>query len=57
MSDGNASYDVIVIGGGLAGLIAANRAAEFGKRVAVLEKTFVPFSMPWRAIREKNTFG
>ncbi len=39
MSDGNASYDVIVIGGGLAGLIAANRAAEFGKRVAVLEKS------------------
>jgi fumarate reductase flavoprotein subunit len=39
MSDGNASLDVIVVGGGLAGLIAANRVAELGKRVAVLEKS------------------
>jgi fumarate reductase flavoprotein subunit len=39
MSDGNVSYDVIVIGGGIAGLIAANRAAELGKRVVVLEKS------------------
>ena len=31
--------DVIVIGGGIAGLVAANRAAELGKRVAVLEKS------------------
>ena len=38
MVGGNASYDVIVIGGGLAGLIAANRAAELGQRVVVLEK-------------------
>jgi len=30
--------DVIVIGGGLAGLVAANRAAELGRRVMVLEK-------------------
>jgi fumarate reductase flavoprotein subunit len=35
----NGSYDVIVIGGGIAGLIAANRAAELGQRVAVLEKS------------------
>ena len=31
-------FDVIVIGGGLAGLIAANRAAELGRRAVVLEK-------------------
>jgi fumarate reductase flavoprotein subunit len=36
---GNDSYDVVVIGGGLAGLIAANRAAELGRRVIVLEKS------------------
>jgi fumarate reductase flavoprotein subunit len=39
MSDGNVGTDVIVIGGGIAGLIAANRAAELGKRVVVLEKS------------------
>ena len=33
------NHDVIVIGGGIAGLVAANRAAELGKRVAVLEKS------------------
>ncbi len=32
------TYDVIVIGGGAAGLIAAGRAAELGARVLVLEK-------------------
>ena len=32
-------YDVIVIGGGIAGMVAANRAAELGQRVAVLEKS------------------
>ena len=32
------TYDVLVIGGGIAGMIAANRAAELGKRVVVLEK-------------------
>lgn len=31
-------YDVIVIGGGAAGMIAAGRAAERGKRVLLLEK-------------------
>lgn len=36
---GSADYQVIVVGGGLAGLAAANRAAEFGLRVAVLEKS------------------
>lgn len=36
--NGRNTYDAIVIGGGIAGLVAANRAAELGKRVAVLEK-------------------
>ena len=30
--------DVLVIGGGIAGLVAANRAAELGKRTLVLER-------------------
>jgi fumarate reductase flavoprotein subunit len=32
------SYDMIVIGGGIAGLVAGTRAAERGLRVAILEK-------------------
>ncbi len=38
MPQSDDSHDVIVIGGGIAGLVAANRAAELGKRVVVLEK-------------------
>jgi fumarate reductase flavoprotein subunit len=34
-----ATHDVVVIGAGIAGLIAANRAAQLGKRVVVLEKS------------------
>jgi fumarate reductase flavoprotein subunit len=33
------SIDVVVIGAGIAGLTAANRAAQLGKRVVVLEKS------------------
>jgi fumarate reductase flavoprotein subunit len=33
------TYDVIIIGAGIAGLVAANRAAQLGKHVAVLEKS------------------
>lgn len=32
------TYDVVIVGGGLAGLVAAARATEFGLSVAVLEK-------------------
>ena len=35
----DATHDVIVIGAGIAGLVAANRAAQLGKRVVVLEKS------------------
>jgi fumarate reductase flavoprotein subunit len=34
----NGNFDVVVIGGGLAGLVAASRAAQLGKRVVVLER-------------------
>jgi fumarate reductase flavoprotein subunit len=37
MADSN--LDVLVIGAGIAGLTAANRAAQLGKRVAVLEQS------------------
>ena len=35
------NYDFIVIGGGPAGMMAASRAAERGKKVILLEKTTV----------------
>lgn len=35
--EGLASIDVAVVGGGMAGMVAANRAAELGARVAVFE--------------------
>jgi fumarate reductase flavoprotein subunit len=37
--ESDTNHDVIVIGAGIAGLVAANRAAQLGKRVAVLEKS------------------
>ena len=38
MKNASNHYDVIVIGGGSSGMIAAGRAAELGKRVLLLEK-------------------
>src|SRR6516225_256109 len=39
MTETNMAHEVIVIGAGIAGLVAANRAAQLGKRVVVLEKS------------------
>src|SRR3977135_821160 len=38
MAKTDVQHDVIVIGAGIAGLVASNRAAQLGKRVIVLEK-------------------
>ena len=38
MNETAPEYDVIVIGGGASGMMAAGRAAERGKRVLLLEK-------------------
>ncbi|MDO8521597.1 MAG: FAD-dependent oxidoreductase, partial [bacterium] len=38
MSSIETQFDLIVVGGGASGLIAAGRAAERGKRVLLLEK-------------------
>jgi fumarate reductase flavoprotein subunit len=39
MAKTDVQHDVIVIGAGIAGLVASNRAAQLGKRVIVLEKS------------------
>jgi len=39
MAKTDVQHDVIVIGAGIAGLVTANRAAQLGKRVIVLEKS------------------
>ncbi len=35
---GDMRFDVVVIGGGIAGMVTANRVAQLGRRVAVLEQ-------------------
>jgi fumarate reductase flavoprotein subunit len=39
MTEASTDCDVIVIGAGIAGLVAANRAAQLGRRVVVLDKS------------------
>src|SRR5215471_3921498 len=39
MAETDVQHDVVVIGAGIAGLVAASRAAQLGKRVLVLEKS------------------
>jgi fumarate reductase flavoprotein subunit len=39
MKEVESTYDVIIIGAGIAGLVTANRAAQLGKRTVVLEKS------------------
>ena len=38
MAEGNAAHDIVVLGGGSGGYACALRAAELGKRVALIEK-------------------
>jgi dihydrolipoamide dehydrogenase len=38
MSDPNAGYDVVILGGGSGGYAAAFRSAELGLKVALIEK-------------------
>ena len=38
MAEGIGSYDLVVFGGGSGGYACALRAAELGKRVALIEK-------------------
>src|SRR6478672_4980704 len=42
------SYDVVVVGAGPAGLAAARRAAECGKRVAMVDDNPAPGGQIWR---------
>lgn len=42
------SYDVVVVGAGPAGLAAARRAAECGKRVALIDDNPAPGGQIWR---------
>jgi len=43
-----AYYDIMVIGGGPAGMAAAASAAEQGKRVALVDDNFAPGGQIWR---------
>ena len=38
MAEGSSSYNIVVLGGGSGGYACALRAAELGKRVALIEK-------------------
>ena len=73
MAEGNAAYDIVILGGGSGGYACALRAAEMGKRVALIEKDRVGGTclhkgcIPTKALlhsaeiadqaRESETFG
>ena len=73
MAEGSAAYDIVVLGGGSGGYACALRAAEMGKRVALIEKDRVGGTclhkgcIPTKALlhsaeiadqaRESETFG
>ncbi|HYY19191.1 MAG TPA: FAD-dependent oxidoreductase, partial [Streptosporangiaceae bacterium] len=73
MAEGNAAYDIVILGGGSGGYACALRAAEMGKRVALIEKDKVGGTclhrgcIPTKALlhsaeiadqaRESETFG
>ena len=73
MAEGSVTYDIVVLGGGSGGYACALRAAEMGKRVALIEKDRVGGTclhrgcIPTKALlhaaevadlsRESETFG
>src|ERR1700761_7023364 len=73
VAEGNAAYDIVILGGGSGGYACALRAAEMGKRVALIEKDRVGGTclhkgcIPTKALlhsaeiadaaRESETFG
>src|ERR1700753_3515715 len=73
VAEGSAAYDIVVLGGGSGGYACALRAAEMGKRVALIEKDRVGGTclhkgcIPTKALlhsaeiadqaRESETFG
>ena len=44
LNNDNAPHDVVIIGAGISGMIAANRAAQLGLRVLVLEQGTARYS-------------
>ncbi|HEU6449768.1 MAG TPA: FAD-dependent oxidoreductase, partial [Gemmatimonadaceae bacterium] len=51
---GIVEYDVVVVGGGPAGIAAAARAAESGARVVLVDQGMRPGGQVWRH-RERST--
>jgi len=49
ISDSREPFDVLVVGGGPAGIAAAVRAAETGARVGIVDENFAPGGQIWRS--------
>ena len=49
------AYDLLVIGGGSAGLTAAKFAARFGKSVAIVEKARLGGDCTWTVVEEARS--